>query len=490
MDKPPRLDFSEKLLKYRPDPDRILEAAEEWGYGEKSREVIKRALEVESLGSMPFSMYEAPPIIDRAEETAVVYDVDGKRYIDMMAGFAVSNAGHHRKAVMEAIVRQFEKIVQYSEMLTEDRIRLGEKLVSITPGGFPKKVFYTVTGSDANEVAIKLARIYTGRQYIMTQWGDYHGRTIGTAPLTHSTSTWSQIYPVPPADIAIVRIPFPYCYRCPCSKTARDCESCAEECLHQVDYMLSSKYYGLVDSSKGICNIAAMLIEPYQSAAGYIIPPDTWLPALYKLAREHDILFALDEIQTGWARTGRMWAVDHYPGVEPDLFLVSKSIANGLPFAAVVGRREIMDSWGPGAHSTTFAGYMLGVAAALATIEVIERENLARQAEEKGRYFKEGFEDLERRHPLIGEFQNKGLYMGLELVRDRRSKKPASKETSWITMRLLQKGMLVKKAGYYGNRFALSPPLTITYEEIDEAIRLFDEVLGEAESRFNVSMSD
>lgn len=481
------VEHMEKLASYQPDPEKIIQAAREWGYGSRSIELIQRALKVESLGSMPFSMYDAPPIIEKAEQTAVVYDVDGRRYIDMMAGFAVSNAGHHRREVLEAIVEQFQKIVQYSEMLTENRVKLGEKLVEITPGKPPKKVFYTVTGSDANEVAIKLSRIYTGRQYILTHWGDYHGRTIGTAPLTHSVSTWAQIYPVPPADSGIVRMPFPYCYRCPCSKRAHDCEECAQECLHQVDYMLSSKYYGLVDRGKGFCNVAAMLIEPYQSAAGYIIPPDSWLPELYKIARENDILFALDEIQTGWARTGRMWAVEHYPDVEPDLFLTSKSIANGLPFAVVVGKSEIMDSWGPGAHSTTFAGYMLGVAAALATIEVIERENLARQAEDKGKYFRKGFEDLMSRHPIVGEFQNKGLYMGVEFVRDRRSRKPASKETSWMTMRLMQRGMLVKKAGYYGNRFALSPPLTITYEEIDEALRIFDEVLGEAESRFNVS---
>ncbi len=469
-----------------PDPTRILEAAEKWGFGEKSKELLKRALEVESLGAMPFSMYEAPPIIEKAGDGALVYDADGRKYIDMIAGFAVSNVGHHRPEVLEAIVQQFKKIVQYAEMLSEVRIKLGEKLVSITPGDFPKKVFYTVTGSDANEVAIKLARYYTGRTIIMTQWGDYHGRTIGTAPLTHSFSTWAQIYPVPPADTGIVRFPFPYCYRCPCNPRADDCRECAEYCLYMVDYMLSSRYYGLYDSSRGVSNVAAMLIEPYQSAAGYMIPPDNWLPELYKIAREHDILFIPDEIQTGWARTGKMWAIQHYPEIEPDIFLVAKSIADGLPFAAIIGRREIMDSWGPGAHSTTFAGYMLGCAAALATIEIFEKENLAREAERKGKYFIKGLKDLAEEHPIVGYVEGKGLYIGIEFVKDRRTKKPATKETKWMSMKLMQLGMLVKRAGYYGNRFALSPPLTITFEQIDKALEIFDKAFKYTEEEFGI----
>lgn len=480
------VEFVASKKHFIPRPGDILRNAEALGYGLRSLELLRRALDVESLGAMPFGMYAAPPVIERAlENDAIVMDVDGKVYIDMMAGFAVSNIGHHRKEVLEAIVEQFNKVVQYSEFLSEVRVKLGEKLVNIVPGNFKKKVFYGLTGTDANEIAIKLARYYTGRPIIVTQWGDYHGRSIGTVPFTTSFSTWSQNYPLMGSDINIVRIPFPYRYRCPCNPKA-DEDSCGEECLYIVDYMLKHPYYGLCDSSKGLCNVAGFLIEPFQSAAGYIIPPDNWLPGLYKLAKEHDLLFMLDEIQTGWCRTGKMWASDYYPGLEPDLFLVAKSIANGLPFSAVIGRSEIMDSWGPGAHSSTFAGYMLGCAAALKSIEIMERENMSYQALIKGSRLIKGLEDLMNEHPIIGFVEGKGLYIGIEFVKDRRTKKPAAEETAWMTNRLIQLGMLVKRAGYLHNRFALSPPITITNETIDKAIELFDQVFKEAEERFDI----
>ncbi|MEM4668608.1 MAG: aspartate aminotransferase family protein, partial [Nitrososphaerota archaeon] len=385
---------------------------------------------------------------------------------------------------LDAIIRQYKKIAQYSEMLTVDRVLLGKKLSEITPGSFPKKVFYEVTGSGANEVAIKLARLYTGKQYIITQYGDYHGRTIGTSAFTHSFSTWAQHYPIPPHDTCVIRIPFPYCYRCPFGKSSH--EECGEECFHLVEFMLSSSYYGVCDKSRRTCNIAAFLIEPFQSAAGYIIPPDNWIPKLHKIAKENDILFIVDEIQTGCGRTGKLWAVEHYPNVEPDIILVGKAIAGGLPFSVIVGRREIMDSWGPGAHSTTFAGYMLGVAAALATIEIFEREKPELESARKGEYFLKGLRSLMDRHPIIGEVQGKGLYIGIEFVRNRHTKEPATTETKWMTMRLLQLGMLVKCSGYYRNRFALSPPFTITYEQMDKAIEIFDTVLEEAEKNFSI----
>jgi len=467
--------------------DEILAKAETWRLGTKSKELLKRALEVESLGNLAFGMFEAPPIIEKAESDAVVYDVDGKAYLDMIAGFAVHNVGHHRSEVLKAIIEQFNKIVQYAEMLNEVRIKLSEKLVKIVPGNFKKKTFYALTGSEANEIAIKLARLYTGRPLIMTQWGDYHGRLIGVTGLTHTPQTWAQAYPVPPFDVCIVRFFFPYCYRCPFGLEYPECDF---SCLQNVEYMLRVKEYHLGDPIKGYSNVAAMIIEPYQSAAGYIIPPDEYLPELYKIAKENDILFIVDEIQTGWARTGKMWAIQHYGNIEPDLFLVAKSIANGLPYAAVIGKAEIMDSWGPGAHSSTFAGYFLGAAAALATINIMEEENMAEQAAKKGEYFLKGLKELEETHEIVGNVQGKGLYIGLEFVRNKKTKEPASQETVCMTMRLLQKGLLVKKAGYFGNRFAISPPLTITHEQIDRAIEIFDEVFKEAEQKFGIQKNE
>ncbi len=469
-----------KLLKL--DADTILKNAEKLKFGERSLELLRRALNVESLGAMPFSLYDAPPIIEKAGEGASIYDADGREYIDMMAGFSVNNIGYHRPEVLNALLEQYNKISQYGEMLNEVRIRLSELLVKITPGEPPKKVFYGVTGTDANEIAMKLVRSYTGRAYIATHWGDYHGRSIGTSALTSSFSTWSQTYPVPPADTAVVRFPFPYCYRCPFGLNK---DTCGMACINYIDYMLKSSYYGLSNLDRGLTNVAAFIIEPFQSAAGYIIPPEGYLDELYKIAKEKDILFVVDEIQTGWGRTGKLWAVDHYNDVKPDITLVSKSIAGGLPYSAVIGKKDIMDSWGPGAFSTTFAGYMLGAAAALKTIEIILKEDLAGQAERKGRYFLKGLRDLEEIHPIIGDVQAKGLYIGIEFVSNS-EKKPAEKETKWMASRLLQLGMLVKKSGYFGNRFALSPPLNITENQIDRAIEIFDRVFSEAEDKFDI----
>ena len=480
------LDVKKRKSAFKLNPDKIMRSATEMGFGSKSLELLKRALAVESLGAMPFSLYRAPPIIERGGEGAVIYDADGKEYIDMIAGFSVNNIGYHRREVLDAIIEQFNKISQYAEMLSEVRIKLSELLVKVTPGNYPKKVFYGVTGTDANEITLKLVRFYTGRAYVMTHWADYHGRTSAVSALTSSFSTWAQTYPVPPSDPAIVRFPFPYCYRCPFG-LKRD--SCGLACLHHVEYMLASSYYGLSSPGKGLTNVAAFLIEPFQSAAGYIIPPDEYLPGIYKIAKERDILFVVDEIQTGWARTGKLWAVNHYPGIEPDIILVSKSIAGGLPCSAVVGRSEIMDSWGPGAFSTTFAGYMLAAASALKTIEIIVSEDLASQADKKGRYFLKGLEELKDRHPILGDVQGKGLYIGLEFVKDEREKTPAAKETEWMASRLLELGMLVKRAGYFRNRFALSPPLNITYQQIDKAIEIFDRAFAEAEQKFNIKKS-
>ncbi len=469
-----------------PDPEKMLRAAEEWGFGPNTKKLLKEALEVESLGAMAFSEFEAPLIVSGSGEGATVYDADGRAYIDMMAGFSVNNIGYKNKKVMDAIIRQYERLPQYAEMFSEERVKLGQKIAQVTPGNYKKKVFYSLTGSEANEIAIKVLRLYTGKPYMITQYGDYHGRTIGTVPYTHSFSTWFQQYPIPALDPAVVRIPFPHAYRCPCAKNVEEESDCADECLHYVDYMLSNSYYAICDSGRGICNAAAFLIEPFQSAAGYYIPPDNWLPSLYKLAKEHNILFAVDEIQNGMGRTGRWWAIQHYPGIEPDMTIIGKALGGGLPFQATVGRAEIMDCWGPGAHSSTFAGYFVGVAAALATLEVMEEENLPEQVAKKGEVFIKGLNELKEKHPMIGEVQGKGLYIGIEFVKNRTTKEPATKESAWLTMRLVQLGMLVKRGGYFRNRFAVSPPFSITNEEIEKAIEVLDKGIGDAEKEFNI----
>jgi 4-aminobutyrate aminotransferase / (S)-3-amino-2-methylpropionate transaminase / 5-aminovalerate transaminase len=471
--------FTRERAKLRGDEESLRARVREHAAGPRSRDVLNKTITYESTGHLDFALFVCPPVLDHGRG-AKVYDVDGNEYIDLHAGFTVCVLGHGNMEVIDAVRDQMEKVIQYAELPVEPRAELSRILVERHPGDFEKKIFWAVTGGEAVEISIKLSRWYTGKPIIMTHWGDYHGRTAGAMALTSKASMLAFNYPIPPADTAVVRVPFPYCYRCPFGK---EYPSCDLFCADQLEKMFESKETWLNNPAAHITNVAAMLIEPFQSSAGYILPPLPYLARLKEIADKYDFLFVSDEVQTGMGRTGKMWAIEH-AGVAPDLIATAKSLSNGVPLAAVTGRKEVLDSWGPGAHSSTFTGYPPACAGGVKVFEIFERDHIIEGAAQKGAYFLSGLEELGTRHPSIGHINGKGLYLSIELVTDRRTKDPAGRATAWAHAELLREGIICIYSGYYYNRLCFAPPLVIERSEIDRSLTTLDRVLGRMEQKF------
>lgn len=475
--------FEERVLqeraKMRVTKEALMERVEARARGPKSQEILAETLQYESTGHLNFALFACPPVLERGQG-ARLWDVDGNEYIDCHAGFAVNALGHGNVEVAEAIMAQMTQLMQFAELPMRVRSELARRMAEKHPGAFDKKVFFAVTGGEAVEIAVKLSRWYTGKPMIITHTGDYHGRTALAQALTSKAFMIAYNHPVGPADASITRIPYPYCYRCPWGK---EYPSCDLFCAKQLREMFKSKESPFRNPRNGINNVAAFVVEPFQSSAGYILPPLEYLQELQKICQEYDMLLVIDEVQTGMGRTGKWWACEH-ADVQPDLMTMAKSISNGLPIAMVTGRSEIMDSWGPGAHSSTFTGYPVACAGGIKVMDIFERDRIVEQAAEKGEYFLDGLHELAQRHPAIGHYNGKGLWLAIELVRDRNTKEPADTETSWIHQTLVDHGVICINSGYFFNRLCFAPPLVITREEIDQVIDVLDRVLHMAEQHF------
>lgn len=469
----------EERAKMRSSKEALLEKARKGARGPKSLEVLEETLKYESIGHLDFALFAVPPVMERGEG-ARLWDVDGNEYIDCHAGFAVNGLGHGNKEVAEAISEQLTKVMQFAELPMRVRSELARRMAEKHPGQFEKKVFFAVTGGEAVEISVKLARWYTGKPLIITHQGDYHGRTALAQALTSKAFMIAYNNPMWAADAGVTRLPFPYCYRCPWGK---EYPSCDIFCAKQLREQFTNKESPFRNPKANINNVAAFVIEPFQSSAGYIMPPLEYLTALQDICREFDMLLAIDEVQTGMGRTGKMWACEH-AGLEPDLIMMAKSISNGLPISMVTGRADIMDSWGPGAHSSTFTGYPAACAGGVKVLDIFERDHILEQAAEKGAHFLDGLKELYSRHPMVGDYSGKGLWLAVELVRDRATKEPADTESAWIHQTLVDNGLLCINSGYHYNRLCFAPPLVIKKEEIDKAIDILDRVLHAAEDRF------
>ena len=465
----------------RTSVEALKERVEKYGRGPKSKAILNTTLENESIGHLDFALFTCPPVLDRGSG-ATLWDVDGNEYIDLHAGFTVNALGHANAEVNEAMKVQMDKLNHFAELPMESRAELARLLCERHPGDFEKKIMWAVTGGEAVEIAMKLSRWYTGKPIIITHWGDYHGRTAGAMALTAKAFMMAYSFPVPPADTAVSRLPFPYCYRCPYDK---EYPSCDIYCAKQVEKMFESKETWFNNPKTSVTNVAAMLIEPFQSSAGYMIAPLEYLKRMKELCEKYEFLFVSDEVQNGMGRTGKMWAIEH-AGVAPDLITIAKSLSNGLPLAAVTGRKEIMDSWGPGAHSSTFTAYPTACAGGIKVMEIYERDHILEQATEKGCYFKTGLLDLASRHPSIGLVDGLGLYLSIELVKDRKTKEPAGDATGWASAELVNEGLLCITSGYYFNRICFAPPLVITKAQIDRALQILDNVLAKMETKFGI----
>ncbi|MFQ5886840.1 MAG: acetyl ornithine aminotransferase family protein [Anaerolineae bacterium] len=405
-----------------------------------------------------------PFVMDHGQGS-IAWDVDGNRYIDFNAGIAVTATGHSHPEVVKAIQEQAAKFIHMSgtDFYYGLQIELAEKLNSLVPGNQAKRLFFTNSGTEAVEAAIKLARYYTGRPYMIAFLGSFHGRTMGSLALTASKAVQKRGFA--PLMPGVTHVPYGYCYRCPYNLEYPACDlACVE--------FIESLFQKLLPPEE----VAAIFMEPIQGEGGYVVPPPEFHVRLRELADRYDILLVDDEIQTGMGRTGKWFAIEHW-GVVPDIVTIAKGVASGMPLGAMVARKELM-TWPPGAHGSTFGGNPVCCAAALATIELIEG-GLMENAAKMGQYMLDRARAMEAEHPTIGDVRGKGLMIGIELVEDKASKEPARALRDDLLQRAFKKGLLILGCGASTVRFM--PALTIDGQTADEGLAIFEEALTEAE---------
>ena len=395
-----------------------------------------------------------------------VWDVDGNRYLDFMSGIAVLATGHSHPKVVKAIQEQAEKFIHISsDFYHEPWIELAEKLNEIAPFEEQAVSFMTNSGTEAVETAIKLARYHSGRMNFIGFTGAFHGRTMGAVTFTASKPTYhGGFYPL---MNGVVHAPYPNPYR-------RVVESQPNEDYGEavVRYIEEEILGHILPADE----VAGVLVETIQGEGGYIIPPAGFFPALRKLCDKHEILLIIDEVQCGMGRTGKWWAIEHF-GVEPDMVLAAKGIASGMPLGACIARKSVMD-WERGTHGSTYGGNPIACAAALATIELIDKEYLENAAE-VGQYTNDALQEIAVRHPSMGEVRGLGLMIGVEFVKDKATKEPAKEISDRVVDLAFERGLLMLACGKSTIRIA--PPLSIKKAEIDEGLGMFEEAITLAE---------
>jgi len=431
--------------------------------GPRARDYVARDKEAVSP-----SCTRAYPFVMARGEGSVVWDVDGNRYVDFNAGIAVTATGHAHPRVVQAIQDQAAKFIHMAgtDFYYAVQIELAEKLNSLVPGEEPKQLFFTNSGAETVEAALKLVRYHTGRSRVVAFLGAFHGRTTGALSLTASKVVQRRGFA--PLIPGVTHIPYGYCYRCAYNL---ECPSCD---LYCVDYIEKTLFKQLVPGDE----VGAIFVEPIQGEGGYVVPPPEYHSRLKELADRWGILFVADEIQMGMGRTGKWFSIEHW-GVVPDITLIAKGIASGLPLGAMVARKDLMD-WPLGAHGTTFGGNPVSCAAATATIQVIEEEGLVERASRMGDRLLSAARDIATRHASIGDVRGKGLVVGIELVKDRETKEPATRLRDDVINRAFRKGLLILGCGPSTLRFM--PALTVDGQTVDETMAIFEESLAEAES--------
>jgi diaminobutyrate-2-oxoglutarate transaminase len=414
-----------------------------------------------------------PTVIPTAWEVgkgATIRDVDGNTYIDFVAGISVLNVGHSNPEVVEAVKRQLDKLTHALDIPTSERIALVEKLVQIAPEGLKgnsKVLFGGPTGSDAIEGALKLAKFNTKHHTFLAFHGAYHGMTSGALSVTSKKAFKTGFLPLLP-DIHFA--PYAYCYRCAFGKEYPECKM---QCVRYVEYLFSDPESGLTDP-------AAIIVEPIQGEGGFIVPPDGYLKEMRRICDDNSILLIVDEIQTGFGRTGKMFACE-YDGVTPDIMTIAKALGGiGLPLSGCVIRREL-DTWEPGGHLGTFRGNVLACVAGLAAINFTLERGLVERSAREGAHMLRRLKDLQQETKTIGDVRGKGMMVAAEFVEDKQTKKPAIDLVKKVQARCLERGVLVWKAGHWPNVIRFLPPLVITHEHVDRGLDIFSEAVKEAE---------
>ncbi|MCD5406199.1 MAG: 4-aminobutyrate--2-oxoglutarate transaminase [Desulfotomaculum sp.] len=397
---------------------------------------------------------------------AIIKDVDGNLFLDFAAGIGVQNIGHGDETIINALQEQAKKFIHpcFHVTLYDAYIQLAEKLADITPGNFDKKVMLANSGAEAVENTIKFSRKYTGKIGVLSLEAAFHGRTYMAMTLTSKVKPYKNGFGPFMSDAAY-KIPAAYCYRCPFGSKY---PACGIACAEKLRTLLKGELSGDM--------IAALIAEPVQGEGGFIIPPQEYLQALQSICREHDIVFILDEIQTGFARTGKMFAGEHFE-IEPDIITLSKSIAAGIPLSAIVGRAEIMDAPNPGEVGGTFAGSPLGCVAALKAIDKIQQDNLAVQANKIGALIKSKLLEMKQKYALIGDVRGLGAMCAVEFVKDRQSQEPYPEIVKKITKYAFERGVIFISAGIFSNVIRFLPPLVMSEQQVAFGMAVLDEAI-------------
>lgn len=449
--------------------------------GPVSREWIGRDRDAESGGNAYpdfFGTGVHSPIITGAEGSTYV-DADGNSFVESSGAFACGTFGYAPGEVIEAAVAQMRELAHVPDLPTAPRIELAEKLRSIAPGDLKSgRVQFDLGGAGAMDLAYKVAHFHSqatrphSAHKVVTFAGAYHGRTTTTLQLTGSAHAQEGM----PNTVEPVRMPFPYCYRCP---FGQEYPSCGLACAKYVRSQFESDAWGLRNPRTGHTQATVMLWEPIQAHIGMLFPPDEFMGELRSICDDFDLTLVDDEVCMGIGHTGNWFAADTY-GVAPDILATSKALTAGVyPLSAVIAKDEIWQPWGaePDKHMGSYHGNPVGCAAALKNIELIEERDVLGNVRAQGEYARDRLADLETRHALIGEAKNVGLAIGIELVRDRETKEPAEAETLALVRECLDRGLLVLRLGYFGNRLNLMPPLDSSRAEMDFIFDTLDEAL-------------
>ena len=429
--------------------------------GPKAKEIIAR----DTRWVSP-SYTRGYPLVAKTGRGAMVEDVDGNTFLDFAAGIAVVSTGHCHPRVVEAIQKQAAELIHISctDFYYPGLVEFAERLAAVAPGKEAKKVYFGNSGTEATEAAIKLARYHTRRDKIIAFQGCFHGRTLGALSLTASKAVQRKGFGALLAGV--FHIPYPNSYRCPYGHPA----PCT--CVEAATFLEREIFKRMVDPEE----VAAVFIEPIQGEGGYVPAPREFFVELQRICRKHGILLVCDEVQSGMGRTGKWWACEH-SGIEPDILCVAKGIASGMPLSATIARASLMD-WKPGAHASTFGGNPVCIAAALATMDLLESQYIE-NARRMGEFLFARMKDWPARHRIVGDVRGKGLMIGVEIVRDQKTKERAGDLREAIVDRAFEKGVLFLGAGE--NTIRIAPPLVIDEEQAEFAARTLESCISEVE---------
>lgn len=428
--------------------------------GPKAQAVIERREQ-----AIPNAIRCGYPVVMDHAEGAMIEDVDGNRFLDWIGGVGVLNIGHCHPEVVDAVKAQADKYFHgmFNVVTHEGYVALAEKLASIAPvRGEHVKAYFTNSGAEADENAVKIARAYTKRPNIIVFSGAFHGRTLLTMSMTSKKAYAVGMGPFPDG---IFRAQFPYYYRNPAGMPQ---EKACEYYLESIE--------AVFEQCAPADSIAAIVVEPLQGEGGFIPAPIEWIQAVRELCDKHGILLVADEVQTGFCRTGRMFASEYWKeaGIEPDIIATAKSIAGGVPLSAIIARDEIMDAPAPGTIGGTFGGNALACAAALKVIEVMERDNLAERSLEIGEKVMSRYNALKEKYECVGDVRGLGGMIGIEFVKDKESKEPDAALTSAIINECAANGLLVEGAGTYNNVIRFLAPLVMTDAQLEAGLAIFE----------------